>query len=258
MHALHALGFAHRDIKPANVLLSSADPAEPVLMDFGSVAPLQRAVASSRDARSECEAAARLSSAAYRAPELWEAAGFRGSIDGRADVWSLGCVLHAMAFGPYSPFEHPREGVQPLAILGGAVSFEGEFADAYSPTFVALVRWVLTPAVAERPTLDGVRQCVRQLLAIPPAPMRRLSSAVPPAALVRQLSKQESWADFAAFAASAEAEDSTRRESTGTKRAHGAVRDAEEPADEAQRQRALSRTGRQLLARALGDAPSIT
>lgn len=96
--ALHALGFAHRDLKPGNILMSSSEPMEPLLMDFGSVAPLEMKARGPMDWRRVWKEAARLSSAPYRAPELWS--GVHVSvIDGRADVWSLGCVLYAMAFG---------------------------------------------------------------------------------------------------------------------------------------------------------------
>lgn len=251
VQALHDLGFAHRDIKPGNILLSDTDPVEPVLMDFGSVAPLSYVISSFRDARRECEAAARYSSAAYRAPELWEAgsASFRGTIDGRADVWSLGCVLYAMAFRSFSPFEDPRDGVQQLAILSGNVSFESKsHVSSFSPTFIALVRWILTPDIVERPTLEGVRHCVRQLRSIPPAPLRRLSSAVPPLQVVRQLSKQESWADFAAFEAASESEAVPDNNQALSRRTSTVAVD-----DDPLRRRALSRTGRQMLMHALSD-----
>ncbi len=40
---------------------------------------------------------------------------YRCVIDGRADVWSLGCVAYALAFGG-NPFESPSEGLLTLAI----------------------------------------------------------------------------------------------------------------------------------------------
>lgn len=270
--ALHALGFAHRDLKPGNVLLSADDPPEPVLMDFGSVAPLRTPVRGLADTRQLAEAAARLSSAAYRAPELWEAgaAEVHGAVDGRADVWSLGCLLHAMAFGPYSPFEHPREGVQPLAILAGDVSFESSRpSQAYSPTFLALMRWILTPDMALRPTLDGVRQCVDQLLNGPAAPLKTVAERITPMELVRRLSKQESWADFTAFEEStqpdtAPAADGTRRSSAKAAAIARASRGSQSPDKGASehsaedRRRALSVSGRKILQRALSEDQSST
>jgi serine/threonine kinase 16 len=105
--ALHSLQppLAHRDIKVHNVLLGPRGSA--ILMDFGSCAEA-RADLSSRQRRLELqERAARQSSMAYRAPELWEPTGQDGQVvDERSDVWSLGCLLFAMLFGQgYSPFE---------------------------------------------------------------------------------------------------------------------------------------------------------
>ncbi|KAG6622064.1 NAK/MPSK protein kinase [Phytophthora cinnamomi] len=143
--SLHALGFAHRDLKPGNILLSEGDPVEPLLMDFGSVAPLRVQLRGPMDCRKLWEDAARYSSAAYRAPELWDASAGAAElrvVDGRADVWSLGCVLYAMAFGPFSPFEHPRDGVQQLAIVNGYVNFPHgnmQFGQVFSATFTALI-----------------------------------------------------------------------------------------------------------------------
>ncbi|RLN92517.1 hypothetical protein BBJ28_00011334 [Nothophytophthora sp. Chile5] len=164
--ALHDLGFAHRDIKPGNILLTSSDPVEPLLMDFGSVAPLQVTVTGRMENKTLWEEAARYSSAPYRAPELWDAGTDSAAhvlIDGRTDVWALGCVLYALAFGPLSPFEHPRDGVQQLAILNGNTNFpQGSIGQTFTPTFIALIKWILTPDMAERPTLEGVRRYSRK------------------------------------------------------------------------------------------------
>ncbi|KAE8997459.1 hypothetical protein PR003_g20415 [Phytophthora rubi] len=215
--ALHDLGFAHRDLKPGNVLLSEDDPVEPLLMDFGSVAPLLVQLRGPMDCRKLWEDAARFSSAAYRAPELWDA-GAGGAelrvVDGRADVWSLGCVLYAMAFGPFSPFEHPRDGVQQLAIVNGYVSFpHGNMhcGQVFSATFTALIKWILTPDVAERPKLEGVRVCINQLLN--PAPRKqpsvktrrlssrksRLNATEGPKPHQDPTADEQGWADFSAF-----------------------------------------------------------
>ncbi|KAG3021690.1 hypothetical protein PC128_g1567 [Phytophthora cactorum] len=206
--ALHALGFAHRDLKPGNILLSDVEPMEPLLMDFGSVAPLRIQLKGAVDCRKLWEDAARYSSAPYRAPELWDTGDQVDMIDGRADVWSLGCVLYAMAFGPFSPFEHPRDGVQHLAIVNGYVGFpRGNIhgGQVFSATFTALIKWILTPDLAERPKLEGVRLCINQLLN--PAPrkqpsekMKRLSSRKDRLSVYKDpVDDDQDWADFSAF-----------------------------------------------------------
>ncbi|ETW05204.1 NAK/MPSK protein kinase, variant [Aphanomyces invadans] len=152
---IHALGLAHRDIKPGNVLLS--DTYAPVVMDLGSTAPLYVSINNHRDATVLVEEAAQFSSAPYRAPELWDDS-FRGTVSGKADVWSLGCILYALVFGPFGPFESPHDGVQRLAILNGTVKFPSHVSSdgGVSVAYVALIQRLLQVNVDNRPTLDDV------------------------------------------------------------------------------------------------------
>ncbi len=96
----HAVGIVHRDLKPANLFLTHAPGGTPCVkvLDFGvskSFGPETAASLGRTDAR------AVVGSPLYMAPEQLVSA---GTVDPRADIWSLGCTLYQLVSGR-TPFE---------------------------------------------------------------------------------------------------------------------------------------------------------
>jgi WD40 repeat protein len=85
--AAHACGLIHRDIKPGNLWLEG-DRGRVKILDFG----LARTSGGSSQLTQQ---GAIIGTPAYMAPE--QATG--GELDGRADLFSLGCVLYRLATG---------------------------------------------------------------------------------------------------------------------------------------------------------------
>ncbi|HEX7837653.1 MAG TPA: bifunctional serine/threonine-protein kinase/formylglycine-generating enzyme family protein [Kofleriaceae bacterium] len=96
--ATHHAGIIHRDLKPENVFLvpdRELPRGERVkLLDFG-IAKLSDTLAGAGPAT-----VGAIGTPAYMAPEQWSDS---GSVDWRADVYSLGCMIYEMATGR-SPF----------------------------------------------------------------------------------------------------------------------------------------------------------
>ena len=84
----HAQGVVHRDIKPENILLSDGHA---IVADFG----LARAVTAAGDERLT-ETGLSLGTPAYMSPEQ---AAAEPNLDGRSDLYALGCVLYEMLAG---------------------------------------------------------------------------------------------------------------------------------------------------------------
>ncbi len=102
----HTEGIIHRDIKPANILLSQGHAQ---VADFGIARALS---ASAGEGLTQVGMA--IGTPEYMAPE--QALG-DSEIDGRVDVYALGCVLYEMLAG-----EPPFQGKTPQSIVAQSIS----------------------------------------------------------------------------------------------------------------------------------------
>ena len=103
LEAAHAQGVIHRDIKPGNIMLNGR--GEVKVTDFG----IARVTTT---AETVAQTAAILGTASYLSPE--QAQGL--PVDGRSDIYSLGCVLFEMVTG-----RPPFLGDSPVAVASKQV-----------------------------------------------------------------------------------------------------------------------------------------
>jgi len=93
----HAHGLIHRDIKPANIFLCRLGPDDDFVkvLDFGLVKHVQAAPGTMRTGEGVTAG-----TPAYMAPEI----ALANATDGRADIYSLGCVAYYLLTGkpPFS------------------------------------------------------------------------------------------------------------------------------------------------------------
>ena len=132
----HRHGVVHRDVKPENILLSDG---QALVADFG----IARAVGGEG---SLTQTGMTVGTPAYMSPE--QASGERG-IDGRADIYALGCVLYELLAG-----EPPFTGPNAQAIISRALTETprplSAVREAVSPALQAAVTRALARTPADR------------------------------------------------------------------------------------------------------------
>jgi TolB-like protein/Tfp pilus assembly protein PilF len=128
----HEHGIVHRDVKPANILIARNGVAK--VVDFG-VAKLAGGTQLTR-------AGSTVGTIAYMAPE--QACG--ETVDGRADIWSLGVVLYEMLSGRL-PFEGDHE----QAMIYGILNTEPESVRALRPDLPPQLEQVVDRALRKEP-----------------------------------------------------------------------------------------------------------
>jgi len=94
----HGQNIVHRDIKPENILIER-ETGRAVVTDFGIARAIERAA----DLTTVTSTGLTLGTPTYMSPEQ---AGADKHIDGRSDIYSLGCVLYEMLAG-VPPFSGP-------------------------------------------------------------------------------------------------------------------------------------------------------
>jgi Tol biopolymer transport system component len=131
----HALGLVHRDIKPENILFEAGHA---VVSDFG----IARAVSAAGGAHLT-ESGLAIGTPAYMSPE--QAAGSQ-DVDGRSDLYSLGCVLYEMLGG-----DPPFYASTPQAVLAKKLSEPVPRISVVRGTVPAGIEAALNKALARTP-----------------------------------------------------------------------------------------------------------
>ena len=133
LDAAHAKGLVHRDVKPSNVLLDANEHV--YLADFGLTRRLDEQGGPAGESRS-------VGTPAYLAPEQIDGE----SVDGRADVYSLGCLLYECLTGE-APFARGSR----LAVAWAHLEEEPPRASRRRPELPEAIDAVIGKAMAKAP-----------------------------------------------------------------------------------------------------------
>ncbi len=168
----HSQGLVHRDIKPENVMILSTGLVK--LTDFG----LARLAASPHLTHSGMITG----TPSYMAPE--QIAG--DELDGRADIFAVGCVMYEMLVG-----SRPFPGNSVGTVLYRIMSEEPEPSPKLDTVAPQLLKSIILRALAKKPAdryqtcaeiIDDLKQCKRVGEAVgiisPPPPPETIQTAI--------------------------------------------------------------------------------
>jgi len=139
----HAQGVVHRDLKPANVLIEQGTPK---VSDFG----LAKLVAELDAGVGQTRSGAAMGTPNYMAPEQVRDA---RSVDSRADLWSLGCLLYELLTGRRA-FDGPDVLAVYNAVANGHYVGPERLRPGLDPRWTVLLRACLE-VDRERRVADG-------------------------------------------------------------------------------------------------------
>jgi serine/threonine-protein kinase len=153
----HAKGMVHRDLKPENILFDAR--GEPCLADFGIV--------KLSEAGATLTGTGIVGTPAYMSPE--QGRGER-DLDGRSDIYALGCIFYEMLSG-----EPPYLADTPMGQIMKHITAPTPHILARRPELPAAVQTVLDAAMNKRrvnryPTAAAMVQDLERLLAGQPLP----------------------------------------------------------------------------------------
>ena len=143
LHEAHMAGLVHRDIKPANIFLCryGADLDWSKVLDFGIVK--HRSFGTAKEAKLT-EVGAFTGTPAYMPPEMVLG---DGTVDGRADLYSLGCVGYWLLTGRLV-----FDGMNPMAVMAAhAHQTPKPIADQVSATVDPGLDTVIMACLAKDP-----------------------------------------------------------------------------------------------------------
>ncbi len=160
----HEQGIVHRDVKPENVMLSGGHA---VVADFG----IARAVSAAGGARLTGTGLA-VGTPAYMSPE--QAFGDE-SIDGRSDVYALGCVVYEMVSG-----RTPFAGATPQALIAKHVVDTAPSLRSIDADIPLYVERAVSKALAKEPvrrfeTPNDFAESLTSQTVVPQVGRRRLA-----------------------------------------------------------------------------------
>jgi serine/threonine-protein kinase len=161
LEAAHGAGVVHRDLKPQNLFLTEDNGLK--LLDFGVAMALADVASEAREKRQKGFAI--FGTPEYMSPE--QVAG--EAVDGRCDLYALGCVLYELATGT-----RPFEGSSSVVVMGKQLRETPEpprvreTARGIPSTLDALIMKALSKAPSERfASATEMREALEQLIAEP-------------------------------------------------------------------------------------------
>ncbi len=160
LDAAHRKGLVHRDVKPSNVLLDANEHV--YLADFGLTRRLEEQGLQAGEGRS-------VGTPAYLAPEQIEGT----QVDGRADVYSLGCLLFECLTGSV-PYRRTSRLAAAWAHLEEEPPSASELGSNLPEVLDAVIRKALAKEADERyPTCGALIAAAEQALGLRERPIVR-------------------------------------------------------------------------------------